>query len=142
MPETPAATPQQLTAALAALVNGPYDDAETAATADLAAEAVRYLNYAAAKGGITDAATIASLASSLATAVYRLPQLLNAISAWLIAEAAAGRIADDHHRPAEQLTDRIRATLLQAADNAGELAAALAAAHNLAATLHLATRPL
>jgi hypothetical protein len=139
VPETSAATPQQLTASLAARIDGPYADADTAATADLAAEAARYLNYAAAKGGITDPATIAALASSLATAVYRLPQLLNTISAWLVAETASGRIADDHRRAAGQLTDRIRATFRQAADNADELAAVLVAAHNLTATLHTAT---
>jgi hypothetical protein len=67
--------------------------------------------------------------------VYRLPQLLTTISGWLTAESAAGRIADDHRRPPAQLSDRIRATLRQAAD---ELAAALTAAHNLTATLHAA----
>jgi hypothetical protein len=139
VPETPAAAPQQLTASIAALVNGPYADADTAAAADLAAEAARYLNYAAAKGGLTDPATIAAVTSSLATTVYRLPQLLNTIGAWLTAEAAAGRIADDHHRSYAELTDRIRAALQHAADNADELAAALAAAHNLTATLHTAT---
>jgi hypothetical protein len=60
MPETSDApdTTAQLAASLAAFTDGPYADASTAGAADLAAETIRYLNYAAAKGGITDPATI------------------------------------------------------------------------------------
>jgi hypothetical protein len=65
-------------------------------------------------------------------------QLLNPISEWLRAETDAGRIADDHRRSPDQLTARIRAVVTQAADSAEELAAALAAVHNLTATLHTA----
>jgi hypothetical protein len=50
----------------------------------------------------------------------------------------AGRIADDHHRPPGQLTARTRDATTHAADNAAELAAALAAIHNLTATLRTA----
>jgi hypothetical protein len=140
MPETSHApdTTAQLTASLAALTDGPYADASTEAAADLAAETIRYLNNAAAKGGITDPATIAALTASLATAAYRLPQLLNTISEWLRAETTAGRIADDHRRSPDQLAARIRAAITHAADNADSLAAALAAVHNLTATLHTA----
>jgi hypothetical protein len=76
--------------------------------------------------------------ASLATAAYRLPQLLNAITEWLRAETAAGRIADDHGRSPGQLTDRIRAAITQTADSAAALAADLAAVHNPTATLHTA----
>jgi hypothetical protein len=140
MPETRdiAVTAAQLTADLAGLIQGPYDDASTASAADLAAEAIRYLNHASAKGGITDPATIGAVTASLATVAYRLPQLLNSISEWLRAETAAGRIADDHRRSPDQLTARIRAAITQTADSAGELGAALAAVHNLTATLHTA----
>ena len=69
---------------------------------------------------------------------YRLPQLLNTVSEWLKAETTAGRIADDHRRSPHQLTARVRAATTQAADNADNLAAALAAVHNLTATLHTA----
>ena len=97
MPETSdiPVTTARLTASLADVIHGPYSDAGTAA-ADLAAETARYLNYAAAKGGITDPATISAVTASLAIAAYRLPQLLNAISEWLRAETTAGRIADEH----------------------------------------------
>jgi hypothetical protein len=140
MPETTDSptTPAQLTAALAGLRHGPYADALTGEAGDLAAETTRYLAYAATHGGITDPATIANLTASLAITVYRIPQTLNAISAWLHAETAAGRIADDHRRPPAQLTDRIRTAIAQAADNADTLAASLATIRNLTATLHAA----
>jgi hypothetical protein len=143
MPETSNApdTTSQLAASLAALTDGPYADASTEGAAYLAAETIRYLNYAAAKGGITDPATIAALTASLATAAYRLPQLLNTISQWLTAETTAGRIADDHHRTPDQLTARVRAATTHAADNADGLAAALAAVHNLTARIHTAEMP-
>jgi hypothetical protein len=140
MPETSdiPVTTAQLTASLAGLTVGPYADASTAGAADLAGETIRYLNHAAAKGGITEPATIAALTASLATTAYRLPQLLNTVSEWLSAETAAGRIADDHRRSPDQLTARIRTATTHAADNADSLAAALAAVHNLTATLHTA----
>ena len=142
MPETRRAphAAARLAAGLASLAHGPHDDAGTAAAAELTAETIRYLNHAAAKGGVTDPATISAIAASLAATAYRLPQLLNAISEWLKAETAAGRIADDHRRSPDQLTARIRAATAHAADSAEELAAALAAVHNLTATLH-ATEP-
>ena len=131
-------TPAQLTASLAALVNGPYADTSTAGAADLAAEAIRYLNYAAPRGGITEPATVATVAAGLATAAYRMPQLLAALGGWLEAEAAAGRLADDHRRPPALQADRTRAAIRTASDQAGSLAAGLSAVHNLAATLHAA----
>jgi hypothetical protein len=140
MPETSdiPVTTAQLTVGLAGLTVGPYADASTAAAGDLAAETIRYLNHAAAKGGITEPATISALTASLATTAYRLPQLLNTISEWLRAETTAGRIADDHRRSPDQLTARIRAAITHTADNADALAASLAAVHNLTATLHTA----
>jgi hypothetical protein len=133
-----APAPAQLAAALAARIGGPHCDADTVGAAEAAAEAVRYLNHAAPRGGITEPATVSAVAAALAAAAYRLPQLLNTISQWLMAEAAAGRIADDHHRTPDQLTARTRAATTHAADNANSLAAALAAVHNLTATLHTA----
>jgi hypothetical protein len=132
--------PAQLTVSLAGLVHGPYTDRDTADTAGLMAEAVRYLNYAAPRGGITEPATVATITADLATAAYRLPQLLTALGDWLKAETSAGRIGDDYHRPAAHLTALIRAAISQATDHADNLAAALNTTHNLAATLH-ATGP-
>jgi thioesterase domain-containing protein len=131
-------TPAQLTANLASLTHGPYADTSISAAADLAAETIRYLNRAAAQGGFSDPTTVAAVTANLATAVYRLPQLLSAISEWLKAEAAAGRIADDHCRPAAQLSASMRATISQATDHADALAGTLSAAHYLALTLNTA----
>ena len=47
----------QLTDSPVRIANGPYADADTVAAADLAAEAVRSLNHAAAKRGTTVPAT-------------------------------------------------------------------------------------
>jgi hypothetical protein len=103
MPENEASpftlAPAHLSVCLVTLIHGPYADADTVGVADLAAEAVRYLNYAAPRGGVTDPATIAAVTADLATAAYRLPQLLTALGDWLNAETAADRIADDHRRP-------------------------------------------
>ena len=65
----------------------------------LAAEAVRYLNHAAPRGGVTVPATVATVTADLSAAAYRLPQLLAGLGDWLTAEAAAGRVGDDHRRP-------------------------------------------
>jgi hypothetical protein len=127
-------TPAQLTASLAALIHGPYVDASTAGAADLAAEAIRYLNYAAPRGGITEPATVATVAADLAATAYRLPQLLASLGDWLMAEAAAGRLADDHRRPPAGLAERISAAIRTASDQAD----GLSAVHNLAATVHVA----
>jgi hypothetical protein len=108
MPETPAITPAQLTAALAAHIHGPYADTDTAGAAEVTAEAVRYLNHASPRGGITEPATVNTVAAYLATTVYRMPQLLTELAEWLAAEVAVGRVADDHHRPVWQLADAAR----------------------------------
>jgi len=136
-----ASTPGQLTAQLAALAHGPYSDADTTAAAGLAAEAVRYLNYATPRGGLTEPATIAAVAAGLATALYRLPQLLYQIRDWISTENTNGRIADDHHRPPQQLTDAARVLLNRAADHTDRLASDLSDIHNLTATLHTAGGP-
>ena len=104
----------------------------------MAAEAVRYLNHAIPRGGVTDPATVADVAADLATVAYRLPQLLGALSDWLSAEAAAGHLGDDRRRPPDLLAARVREALGQAAEQAGSLAVTLSTAHNLAATLHAA----
>ena len=121
------------------LTDGPYVDASATRAADLAVETIRYLTLATAEGGITDPATIAAVTASLTTTAHRLPQLLNTISAWLVAATLAGRIADDHQRSPDQLTARIRAASAHAADAADDLSVALAAVYNLSATLHAAT---
>ena len=104
----------------------------------MTAEAIRYLNHAAPRGGITDPPTISLTAANLAAAAYRTPQLLTQLAEWLVAETIAGRVADDHHRPAWQQTDAARILLWEAIDHAEHLANALNAAANITATLHAA----
>jgi hypothetical protein len=116
--------------------HGPHDDTTTAGTAALTAETIRYLNYAATHGGLTSPATICTLTGELSAAASRLPQLLTRLAGWLDTQASTGAIADDHHRPAPDITGQARAALELAARHAASLAAALAAAQNLTATLH------
>jgi hypothetical protein len=131
--------PAHLSACLVTLIHGPYADADTVGVGGLAAEAVRYLSYAAPRGGVTDPATIATVLADLATTAYQLPQLVGVLGDWLEAEAAGGRLGGDRRRPPAQLADRVRAAMSQAADHAGSLATALSAAHDLAATLQAAS---
>ena len=67
-------TPDQLTSTLTARLHGPHDDEMTAGTARLAAEAIRFLNYATRPhaGGLTEPATVPAVMGELSTAVYRI----------------------------------------------------------------------
>lgn len=128
-------TPGQYAQELSQRVTGPHDDQTTTQTAGLAAEAIRYLNYAAAYGGITEPATIYTVTGELSTAAYRLPQLLTRISDWLTAETRAGRITSDQH--AQSQTDDTCALYGEAAGHAANLAVALSRAHSLTATVRV-----
>jgi len=130
--------PALLASQLAALIGGPYCDTDTAGAVGLASESIRYLNHAVPRGGVTEPATVSAVAADLSIASYRLPQLLSALGAWLTAESAAGRVADDHHRPPAELAAKVRAAFGDAGACAAELARALSTAHNLSATLHAA----
>lgn len=131
-------SPFDLTALLAARVHGPYADEDTAGVAVLAAEAVRYLNYSAPRGGVTDPATVYAVCGGLSDAAYRLPQLLSALGRWLEAETSVGRLADDHRRPPAELAVKIRDVFGDAGECAAGLARALNTAHNLVSTLSAA----
>jgi hypothetical protein len=50
----------QLAAAPAARIGGPHCDADTAGAAEAAAQAIRYLNHAASRGGVTEPATVSA----------------------------------------------------------------------------------
>jgi hypothetical protein len=132
-------SPARCTRDLTGQRHGPYDDTATAEAAALTAETIRYLNYAAANSGLTSPATICTLTGELSVAAARLPQLLTALTGWPGTRASTGRIADDQHRPVAGITSQARAALELAARHAHGLAAALAAAQNLTATLHPAS---
>ena len=116
-------------------LHGPYDNAVTSRQAELAADAVRYLNYAT-RDGITEPATAAVITGHLADAAYRLPQLLAQLTDWLTREITAGRVASDHGEPALLLAADARDQLTEAAEQAARLARALDHARQLARTLH------
>jgi hypothetical protein len=142
MPGTGTATgPGQLADRLTGLLGGPHADEHTTAAAWLASEAARFLNYATgphASTGLRYPATVYSIAGALAEMAGRLPQLFGQFTAWLDAEQAAGRLAEDHGGPVAPLTDRARHHLDQAARHATALGAALSWAQCDLAALHTA----
>ena len=133
-------TPDQLTGHLTTRLNGPHSDEATAGAARLAAEVIRFLNYAtmSRSGGLTEPATVPALMGELSSAVYRLPQLFGQVADWLNEETSAGRLADDHGRPVYRLTDEARLMLAKAMGRADDLASALAAVQALTTSLHAA----
>ena len=134
-----ALAPGQLADRLTAGLDGPHADEATAGAAGLAAEAVRFLNYATgshAEQGLTCPATVYSVTGNLAAAARRMPQLFGQLTRWLDAEHAAGRLGDDHGGPVGPLTDRARYYLDGAARHAAALSADLAAAQVALATVH------
>jgi hypothetical protein len=132
-------TPDQLAGRLTARLDGPHADEHTAGAAELAAEAIRYLNHATgthAGQGVTYPATVYTVTGELARAVFGLPQVCGQLARWLDTEHAAGRLADDHGGPVAVLIDRARCRLDQAAGLAAALAEALSAAQSCLATVH------
>ena len=133
-------TPDRLTDALTARLNGPHSDEATAEAARLAAEAARLLNYATGphvSDGLTEPATAYRVMADLAQAAYRLPQLCGQLGDYLAREFAAGHLADDYGRLPYQVITRARHDLDTAARHADALGAALAAAQNAIAGLYL-----
>lgn len=131
--------PARLACALAAWLDGPHTNRDTAAAAGLASEAIRFLNYATgphARTGLTQPATAYRITGSLAEAAARLPQLFGHLTGWLDAECAAGRLGDDHGGPVTVLTDRARHHIEQAARHADALSDALNDAQSALATVH------
>jgi hypothetical protein len=125
---------------LADLLHGPYSGLATAEAAVLSAEAVRYLNYAAMHGGVSDPVAVSAVVAELCAAVYRFPQLLGLLGEWVTAEALAGRIADDDGRPVWQIAESVRDVLGEACEHADALARCLGAVHSLTVAVH-ATDP-
>ena len=94
---TRTSTPQLLHH-LGAAAGGPHDPDATVAAAWLAAEAIRYLNYATLSDeGVQHAATLYSVAGALSLAAGRIPQLASQSIAWL--KANSGRLTNDDGSP-------------------------------------------
>jgi hypothetical protein len=133
-------TPARLTAELTGRLDGPHADEHTAAAAELAAEAVRFLNYAtAARAGLTCPATANAVTGSLALAASRLGQCFGQVTDFLDRELAAGRLGDDSGRHPALAVERARRQLEHAARAASSLNDALMAAQNDLAGLHQTT---
>jgi len=136
---TPRLSTAELADRLTAGLDGPHADEDTAGAAHLAAEAIRFLNYATgshAGEGLTYPATIYDIAGSLSRAAGLLPQLCGQLAAWLDAERAAGHLADDHGGPVCVLADRARHHLDEAARHAAALGRALADVQSALATVN------
>jgi hypothetical protein len=132
-------TPGEMAAALTAGLDGPHSDEDTAAVAELAAEAVRFLNYATghhAKAGLTFPATACAVTGSLGRATSGLGQCFAQVTDFLDRELAAGRLGDDSGAHPALPVERARRHLEHADQAARALAAALAAAHSDLAGLH------
>jgi hypothetical protein len=121
-------TPRQLAAELERRLDGPHADEHTAGAAFLAAEAIRFLNYATGShspAGLIFPSTVYSMAADLSSAAWRMQQLFTQLGDWLVAEETAGRLGTDDGSP---VADTIAAASVN-------LASATTAAHNLSAYL-------
>ena len=135
-------TPAQMSTALTSRLDGPHSDEGTATVAELAAEAVRFLNYATgphASDGLTYPATAYAVTGSLALAASRLGQCLGQVTDFLDYELAAGRLGDDSGCHPALPVERARRHLEAAARAAAALNQALSAAQNDIAGLHQRT---
>jgi hypothetical protein len=127
-------TPRQLADELERGLDGPHADEHTAAAADLAAEAVRFLNYAtghhAPEGGLTWPSTVYEVVGRLSQAALGMPQLFTQMSTWLATELADGRIGMDDRSDATPAVADARAHLNAAKHAALRLERELSAAQN------------
>jgi len=126
-------TPKQLAVELDARLDGPHGDEHTAAAAELAAEAIRYLNYATGshcQAGLVYPSTVYSIAADLSSAGYRMMQLFRQLADWLYRQDAAGLVGTDDGAPAADVVAAAYARLRAAARKADALAADLSALQN------------
>jgi hypothetical protein len=126
-------TPERLTVELDRRLDGPHDDDHTAAAADLAAECVRFLNYATgshAPAGLVYPSTVYMVAADLSSAAHRMVQLFGQLGDWLAAEDAAGMLGTDDGGPSADVVTAARKRLAAATASATLLSAQLAALQN------------
>jgi len=91
-------TPNRLARELDARLNGPHAAEHTAGAASLAAECIRFLNYATgshADAGVEFPSTVYEITADLKLTAERMPQLFEQLSRWLVAELNAGRLGSD-----------------------------------------------
>lgn len=122
-------TPRELSDTLEARLDGPHADEHTAATAYLAAEAVRYLNYATGSHsaqGLEWPATAYSVAGGLSSAASRMPQLFEQLGARLSGQDADGLLSTDDGGPVAEVIAAATLRLEEAARLASRLGYELA----------------
>jgi hypothetical protein len=126
-------TPKRLGRELQARLDGPHDDEHTAAAADLAAECVRFLNYATGShspAGLVYPSTVYMVAADLSSATHRMVQLFGQLGDWLAAEDAAGMLGTDDGGPSADVVTAARKRLGAASASATLLSAQLSALQN------------
>jgi hypothetical protein len=131
----------QLLHHLEAVAGGPRDPDATVAVAWMAAETIRYLNYATRiDEGVQYAATLYTVAGALSLAASRIPQLASQALTWL--EANSGRLRNDDGAPVSDTLAAAGASGQAAADAATTLALCLGQLQSaLAATSSRSPRP-
>jgi hypothetical protein len=123
-------TPRQLDVELRGRLNGPHDDEHTAAAADLAATAIRYLNYATgphASQALHQPSTAYDVTAGLCLAASRLAPCLHQLGIWLQRQDAAGLLGTHDGAPSADVVEDADARLYTAAIKANALAADLSA---------------
>jgi hypothetical protein len=126
-------TPKQLTDEIQRRLDGPHDDDHTAATADLAAECIRFLNYATGSHsptGLVYPSTAYMIAADLSSAAHRMVQLFDQLADWLEREDAAGMLGTDDGQPTGDVVALARIHFTEAAAYATGLSGQLAALQN------------
>jgi hypothetical protein len=126
-------TPKRLAGELERRLDGPHADEHTAATADLAAEAIRFLNYATGSHspeGMIYPATVYLIAADLSSATHRMVQLFDQLANWLERQDAAGLLGTDDGTPAAAVVADACGHLAVAAWTAQEMSAHLTALQN------------
>jgi hypothetical protein len=132
-------TPKRLTRELTARLDGPHGDEHTAATADLAAECIRFLNYATGShspAGLVFPSTVYLIAGDLSSAAYRMVQLFGQLDGWLTRQDEAGMLGTDDGTPAAATVAAAAVELADATTAARQLSAYLDALQNSIAGLN------
>ena len=123
-------TPKRISRDLEARLDGPHADEHTTAAADLAAEAIRYLNYATGShspAALTFPSTAYDIATDLSIVARRMPQLFDQLARWLADQLAAGMLGTDDGIPPADVVARAGERLARATVFAEHLASELAA---------------
>jgi hypothetical protein len=126
-------TPKRLAAELARRLDGPHADEHTAGAAYLAAEAIRFLNYATGShspAGLVFPSTVYSVAADLSSAAWRMQQLFTQLGDWLTAEETAGRLGTDDGSPVADTVAAASVNLASATTAARHLSAYLDSLQN------------